>query len=94
MFTLISVERVAAAPRSEPGVAHYDVLAALGRERQMFWAEVRTGSGPDQVDWADELQDLLREHHVLATDYGRLSGLIYGVHCGSSVELPAVFGAA
>jgi hypothetical protein len=95
MFTLLSVETVTACPEtSEPDCLEYEIRVAANGREVVFWAEVRPGPHGDQIDWADEFQDFLLQHDILATDYGKISGIIHQVHCGSASELPAKFGAA
>jgi len=95
MFTLLSVEPATSLPEaSEPGCAEYEIRAAANGQEVIFWAEVRPGRHGDQIDWADEFQDFLLQHDILATDYGKISGIIHQVHCGLANGLPAKFGAA
>jgi hypothetical protein len=95
MFTLLSVEPSSqrdGAPDSE--AAPYVINVSAGGQANSFWAEVRPGPRGDQIDWADEFQDLLLEHDILATDYGKIADIIHQVHCGLATALPATFGAA
>ena len=91
MFRLISISPE---PSNDPELSSYVLHVETENETLSYWAEVRPGSNGDQIDWADEFQDLLLQHDILATHYEKISDAIHSVHCKVQVMFPLSYGAA
>ncbi len=66
-----------------------DIHVCINAENLIFKADVcPTPHGP-QVDWSDEFQDLMMEHHG---DFKLVNYLLFQLHNGELVDFPVTVG--
>ena len=69
-----------------PVLGSYDILVSDGDAEYRFWAEVRKSPNAEaQIDWADELQDLLTRENAEKKAWEILSLAIFGHHSGNTL---------
>lgn len=71
-----------------PVLGFYSVGVSTGDVTEEYEAEVRDGPNGVQIDWGDELQDLLTQYGCSDTEFLKLTSIIYSVHSGSEYILP------
>lgn len=72
-----------------PVLASYDVTISHQGVESVFWVEVRTAPQDTlQVDWSDDLQNLLSQAKAKPEAWSLLSNLIHDHYSGVTSDLP------
>ena len=75
-----------------PILGFYSVEVVVENKQKIYEAEVRKSPHGEQIDWSDELQDLLMEHKCSENDFSLLSNAIYSCYSGMDINLPMTLG--
>lgn len=75
-----------------PVEAFYELTVEASGKQHTFEAEVRTTRDDlRQVDWDDDLRELLAEQGIPTSAWSRIGQAIFSTHIGESAQLPLKF---
>lgn len=70
-------------------LASFEIQIESERGERLFWAEARKCPHAEaQIDWSDDLSDLLAEYSAKREAYDRINHSVFSTFIGEVVEYP------